>query len=92
MQLGQVIGHATMTVRHATLRGWRLLLVQPFDNRRRPDGDPVLAIDRLGGSPGDEVILSSDGASVREMVGSKQTPLRWAVIGLADRRSAESGA
>jgi ethanolamine utilization protein EutN len=84
MQLGQVVGHATATVKHSTLSGWRLLLVQPLDNRGGPDGDPQLVIDDLGAGRGDRVIITSDGAAVRNMVGSNTTPIRWAVLGMAD--------
>jgi ethanolamine utilization protein EutN len=87
MQLGEVIGHATSTVKHPTLRGWRLVIVQPLDARQRPDGVPILAIDSLGGSQGDRVIISSDGKATRELVGAENSPARWMVIGLADSDS-----
>jgi ethanolamine utilization protein EutN len=84
MQLGKVIGHATSTVKHPTLRGWRMLVVQPLDAREQPDGVPILAIDSLGGSQGDRVIISSDGKATRELVEAENSPARWMVIGLAD--------
>lgn len=85
MQLGRVVGRATSTVKHASLAGWRLLLVQPLDARGGADGEPQLAIDDLGSGSGDTVMLTTDGAAVRKMVGSDSTPARWAVIGVADR-------
>jgi ethanolamine utilization protein EutN len=84
MQLGTVVGHATATVKHPSLSGWRLLVVQPLDNRGGADGEPLLVIDDLGAGRGDRVIITSDGAAVRDMVGSNKTPIRWAVLGLAD--------
>ncbi len=84
MQLGRVIGHATATVKHPSLNGWRLLLVQPLDNQGGPDGEPQLALDQMGGGRGDNVLLTSDGSAVRDIVGSNSTPARWIVIGLAD--------
>ncbi len=84
MHLGLVIGHATATVKHTTLHGWRLPIVQPLDAQGSTDGDPILAVDRLGSSLGDRVMLTSDGKSVREMMGSDNSPVRWAIIGLAD--------
>lgn len=84
MQLGQVVGHATATVKHPTLTGWRMLLVQPLGADDGPDGDPVLAIDDLGCRRDDRVLLSSDGKTVREMMRSNNTPVRWFVMGLAD--------
>jgi len=84
MNLALVIGHATATIKHPSLKGWKLLVVQPLDARGKPDGEPQLALDRLGAIRNGTVMITSDGAAVREMVGSKNTPARWAVIGLAD--------
>lgn len=84
MQLAEVIGHATSTVKHPTLQGWRLLIVQPLGARNVPDGVPVIAIDALGSGRGDRVVISSDGKATRKMVGADNSPVRWAVIGLAD--------
>ena len=84
MNLGRVIGQATSTVKHPTLDGWRLLVVQPFNNAGEPDGDPVMSIDNMGAGRGDAVMISSDGKFVREMMKSDNTPVRWAVIGLQD--------
>lgn len=84
MQLAEVIGRATATVKHPSLAGWKLLVVQPLDVAGKPDGDPVLAIDELGAGRGSQVILTSDGAAVREMMNSNTTPVRWAVLGLPD--------
>lgn len=84
MQLAQVIGRATSTVKHPSLNGWRMLLVQPLKKNGTPDGEPLLAIDDLGAGRGDVVMMTSDGASVREMMGTDNTPVRWAVLGIAD--------
>lgn len=84
MQLGDVIGHATATVKHASLTGWKLLLVQLVDVRGGPDGEPVLCIDSLGAGPGDRVIASNDGAAVQNMIGTRATPARWFVAGIVD--------
>ncbi len=84
MQIGTVVGHATSTVKHASLAGWRLLLVQPLGNLGQPDGEPLLAIDKLGAGTSTRVILSNDGAGAREMVGIKTSPVRWMVLGVCD--------
>ena len=84
MQIGRVVGQAVSTVKHPSLQGWRLLLVQPLTAEGGPDGEPLLAIDRLGAGAADRVILSNDGAGAREMVGSKNSPARWMVLGICD--------
>jgi ethanolamine utilization protein EutN len=85
MQIGRVVGHATATVKHATLRGWRLLLVQMLLANGGEDGEPLLAIDHLGAGVGALVIATNDGAAVRELVGAKNTPIRWLVLGMCDQ-------
>jgi ethanolamine utilization protein EutN len=84
MQMGKVIGRATSTVKHSTMQGWRMLLAQPLLRDGRPDGAPQLVLDHLGAGRGDLVILSSDGKSARELVGTEKTPVRWTVMGIVD--------
>ena len=84
MQLGRVIGSATSTVKHASFQGERLLIVQLEGVDGRPDGEPVLAFDRMGAGRGDAVLLTNDGQVLQEMIG-RSTPGRWSVMGLPDR-------
>jgi ethanolamine utilization protein EutN len=84
MQLARVVGHAVSTVKHASLHGWRLLLVQPLTPDGATDGEPLLAIDNLGAGPGQPVIVSNDGAGARELVGVRNSPVRWFVMGIQD--------
>jgi ethanolamine utilization protein EutN len=85
MQLGLVVGTATSTVKHASLSGWKLLVVQLLKaDERSPDGEPVLAIDRLGAGRRDRVIVTNDGKATKELIGNDNTPVRWSVLGIED--------
>jgi ethanolamine utilization protein EutN len=84
VQIGVVVGQAVATVKHPTLRGWRLLVVQPLTPDGSADGEPLLAIDSLGAGAADRVILSNDGAGARALVGAKASPVRWLVLGICD--------
>jgi ethanolamine utilization protein EutN len=85
MQVGLVVGTATSTVKHPSMQGWKLLVVQfQAADGSTPDGEPVLAVDALGAGNGQRVILSSDGKSTRALLGSETTPVRWSVIGIED--------
>ena len=84
MQLGTVIGHATATIKHDSLEGWRLLVIQPLNNARKPEADPVIAVDKFGSAVGQTVILNADGKAAREYVGHNKSPVRWFVIGISD--------
>jgi ethanolamine utilization protein EutN len=86
MQLARIIGTATATVKHPSLGGARLLVVQPLlADRARPDGDPQLAIDTIAAGVGDVVVITSDGRLLRDVLGSDTTPARWSTIALVDR-------
>ncbi len=84
MQLGRVIGTATSTIKHPTFQGERLLVVMLETMAGGPDGEPVLAFDRLGAGRGDRVLVTNDGQALQEQIG-KNTPGRWSVMGLPDR-------
>jgi len=86
MQLGEVIGTATATVKHPSMNGWKLLVVQPYlVDGQTADGDPVLAVDNLGAGRGERVIITSDGAGTRALLGTEATPVRWSVLGISDQ-------
>ncbi len=84
MLLGMVEGSVVTTVKHRSMRGWKVLIVQPLDIAGRADGDPVLAIDMLGAGRGVKVVISNDGKGTREMIGDDTSPVRWAVLGIVD--------
>jgi len=85
MLTGRAIGNATATVKHPSMKGWKLLVIQPLlADGRTPDGDPILAVDSLGAGRGQNVIVSSDGRGTRELLASNTTPVRWSVIGIPD--------
>jgi bacterial microcompartment shell vertex protein len=86
MQLGLVVGTAISTAKHPTLRGQKLLIVQPqMADGSGPDGDPQIAVDAVGAGKGQNVMITSDGKFVREIVKHENTPIRWSVIGIADQ-------
>ncbi len=84
MQLGRVLGTVTTTIKHPSLQGERLLVVQLESRDGRRDGEPVLVFDRMGAGRGDQVLVTSDGALLQDQLG-KTTPGRWSVMGLPDR-------
>jgi ethanolamine utilization protein EutN len=84
MQIGLVVGFATATVKHRSLQGRKLLLVQPLAPDGRPDAEPQLVIDTTGAGRGHRVIISSDGQATREMLGDETSPARYCVLGIQD--------
>jgi ethanolamine utilization protein EutN len=84
MLIGLVEGTVTATIRHKSMAGWKVLIVQPLGLAVQAEGDPVLAIDMLGAGHGTKVLISNDGKGTREMIGDTTSPVRWSVIGLLD--------
>lgn len=83
MQLARVVGTATSTIKHPSMNGWKLLVVQMLGaDGKSPDGDPVVSIDSLGAAVGQDVIITSDGKGTRELMDSNNTPVRWSVLGI----------
>jgi ethanolamine utilization protein EutN len=83
MQFGRVLGTATATIKHPTLQGEKMLVVQVETADGKPDGEPVLAFDRLGARRGDRVVVTNDGRYLQELLGPT-TPGRWSVLGLPE--------
>ncbi len=65
MQLGRVVGTVTATIKHPTFQKERMLVVQLETPTGRPDGEPILAFDRLGAGRGDRVLVTNDGRGFR---------------------------
>lgn len=85
MQLARIIGTATATVKHASLEGTKLYVVQPvMADRTTADGDPQVAIDTVAAGVGDLVMITSDGRLLREVLQSDATPARWSTVALLD--------
>ena len=85
MQIGNVVGHATATVKHPSMTGWKLLVVQPLTLHEKEDGEPILVIDSLGAGLGSRVLVCSDSAGVQQLMKHKATPVRWFVMGICDQ-------
>ena len=81
----RVIGTATSTVKHPSIKGCKLLIVQPhLNDERTADGDPLVAADFTGAGIGQTVIVTSDGSQAQELLASDTTPVRWTVMGIRD--------
>ncbi|MCO8124708.1 EutN/CcmL family microcompartment protein [Stieleria sp. TO1_6] len=88
MQPAIVLGSTRATVKHESLIGQRLVVVQPTGLDDSADGPPLIALDGLGSRRGDHVMLTSDGSYAREACNHDHTPARWTVIGIIDEHSA----
>ena len=85
MLLAEIVGKVVSTIKHGSMEGHPLLLVQPLmADRASPDGDPQVALDAIGCRIGEKVMVTSDGAHVRDLLAADATPVRWSIIGTED--------
>lgn len=84
MQPAKVIGSVTATVKHSSMQGAKMLLIQPQLVNGAADGDPIIAIDGVGAGIGETVMVTSDGRHSRKILQTDATPVRWTIIGIID--------
>ncbi len=84
MFLARIEGNVVATRKHPSLEGWRLMVCQPINAQGLAEGVPQVAIDPLGAGMHQRVIISSDGAASRKLVGDEKSPVRWMIIGIVD--------
>lgn len=85
MLLARVKGHLVATVKLAGFQGEKLLIVEPLDEKGRPDGTEVVACDRAGAGVGDIVLLLQEGQSCRSIMGKTGVPAEALICGVVDR-------
>lgn len=88
MQTARIIGNATATLKHPSMNGWKLVVLQPLDIDNEPDEFPQIAIDPLGARQGDYVFFTSDTKYIQQLTGRKDSPIRFSVQGILDEQPA----
>ncbi len=84
MWTGIVKGHVTATMKHASLKTAKMLIVQPLNPvTQQPEGLAQIAVDRMGAGRGQKVLISGDGAGTTAILGADRTcPIRLAVVAI----------
>lgn len=85
MQLAEVTGTLVATVKYEGLEGVRLLIVQPLDRDRNPDGGMVVAADAVSmAGPGELVyVVASREAALA--LPEPFVPVDHAIVGIVDQ-------
>ncbi len=84
MILGQVIGSICATIRHPFFQGRRMLTVELLDAQGKSLNDYVVALDTIDAGPGDHVLIVDEGNSARQIMSSKDAPVRTVIAGIVD--------
>ncbi len=85
MKLGEVIGTVVATVKYPGLDGVKLLIVQPLDRQRRPDGRPVVAADGVAMAGPGELVYFVGAREAAQAMPEPFVPVDHAIVGIVDQ-------
>ena len=84
MILGKVIGNVVSTIKLSVYQGYKILIVQPVNNKEEPQGESVLALDTVQAGVGDTVLVIDEGNSSRLIMNNPTAPVRTVIVGIVD--------
>ncbi len=83
MILSRVVGTVVADTRSDHVPGARFLLAAPCTENGTISGEPMVVLDLMGAGR-DEIVLVSQGSSVRQTETTKDQPLDAIIIGIVD--------
>jgi len=84
MQLGLVTGTVVASVKSPGLEGIKLLLVQPLDRSRRPEGDMVVCADATRQAGGGELVTFIGGREAALALPEPFVPVDHTILSIVD--------
>jgi len=91
VRVGEIVGTVVSTQKHSTLKGAKLLLVQPVDTAGLAAGTSLLAVDSVGAGIGERVLVVIEGRAAGDALGRKTAPVDAAIVGIVDRLDVNEG-
>ena len=85
MILARVVGTLVSSDKDPELADYKLLVVQPLDLDLEPEGEELIAVDRVDAGVGDRVLVVKEGNAARQITGRDRVPLQALVVGVVDR-------
>ena len=84
MIIGKVIGNIHSTINHPFYDGKKMLVVERIEPDGKPASGYLVAIDRDGAGPGETVLVLDEGNGARQVLESKDGPVRSVIVGIVD--------
>lgn len=86
MQLARVIGNVVCTIKNESLRGRKILIVQNLNEKLKPIGKPLVALDAVGAGIG-ELVFWCRGREASFPFKRDPTPTDCTIVGIIDSPS-----
>jgi ethanolamine utilization protein EutN len=83
MRIALVIGSTVSTIKDESMRGRKLLIVQPADTQGTAQGEPYVAVDTVSAGSGD-LVLVTEYSSARYTGFTKDLPIDAVIVGVID--------
>ncbi len=84
MILGKIIGNVVSTIKLPVYQGYKILIVQPVNDKEEPQGESVLALDTVQAGVGATVLVIDEGNSSRLIMNNSTAPVRTMIVGIVD--------
>ena len=84
MILGRVIGEIHGSIKHRFYEGRKLLVIEKTTPAGAPTGDYIIAADAVGAGADERVLVLDEGNGARQVLDSKDGPVRSVVVGIID--------
>ena len=83
MLLGEVIGSVWATRKYESIKGYKILIVQPLNSDYEKLGDPIMTLDTVGAGPG-EIIFYITASEAVIPLDVDTAPVDASIVGIVD--------
>lgn len=83
MHLARVIGKVWATQKVETLRGYRMLVVQPLTHELEERGRPLVAVDTVSAAPG-QIVYVVKAREASKALEERFNPVDASIVGIVD--------
>ena len=84
MTLAKVLGPVVSTIKNEALSARTLYVVQPLNQKRKPQGKSFLALDSVQARVGDTVLILKEGNGCRQILNHKGAAVNSIICGIVD--------